>query len=324
MREWMRLKKTPFLRGNERIEEAIRACRVKESGETVSAVLEAIRERMHEDGHFMVPAVISTDRKHISFRTVEDREGKSWMVAFTSPAEQKKGTQTHIVSDFIDSLLRNVLKMESGCQGLVINPWGQSFKLTRERIEKIFKADGGVEYIVPDETPTPELLRGGAFLKRAVGICNRNRTEMNLIKLLMILRESMVWVPCSATVSDADSETVLNMLKEANGDAKSIVGKTITFHDHVRMKPDILQKGDKYYYPVFSSEEEMGEYGREVSKMEMSFPEAVQAARGSGKNVEDIVINAFSEPFEVPLRILDLLEDMKSAGDARRETEDRK
>ncbi len=45
-------------------------------------------------------------------------------------------------------------------------------------IDMIIKADGDVEYSVPDDAITPELLEGGSFLKRAIGICNRNRTRL--------------------------------------------------------------------------------------------------------------------------------------------------
>lgn len=44
----------------------------------------------------------------------------------------------------------------------------------------IFKADGHEEYSVPDDPITAELLEDGSFHKRAISICNRNRTQLNL------------------------------------------------------------------------------------------------------------------------------------------------
>lgn len=71
----------------------------------------------------------------------------------------------------------------------------------------IYEADGGIEYTVPDEPITEELLEDGSFLKKAIEICNRNRTQLNLIKLTRILRDSYVWVPCNMIMSDEDYET---------------------------------------------------------------------------------------------------------------------
>lgn len=87
--------------------------------------------------------------------------------------------------------------------GIIINPWGESFILSAELIDMIIKADGGGEYAVPDATITPELLDDGSFLKRATEICNRNRTQLNMIKLMKILRDSWIWIPCNAVMSDA-------------------------------------------------------------------------------------------------------------------------
>lgn len=93
--------------------------------------------------------------------------------------------------------------MDTENPGIIINPWGESFILSAELIDMIIKADGGGEYAVPDATITPELLDDGSFLKRATEICNRNRTQLNMIKLMKILRDSWIWIPCNAVMSDA-------------------------------------------------------------------------------------------------------------------------
>lgn len=76
------------------------------------------------------------------------------------------------------------------------------------------------------------------------------------------------------------------------------------------MVPDILQKGDDYYFPVFTSEEEMGEYGEHFSKLEKHFIEAVNLAKNNEKKLRGIVVNAFSEPFIVPSELFDLILNM--------------
>ena len=173
----------------------------------------------------------------------------------------------------------------------------------------------GGEYAVPDDPITAELLADGSFLKKAVEICNRNRTQMNMVKLMKILRDSWIWVPCNAIMSEADNDSVLKMIQEAedSGGLDTLVGKTITNQDYIRMVPDILQNGEYFFFPVFSTAEEMGEYGENFSKVQRHFLEAVNLARNNEKKVTGIVINAFTEPLVITMDLLDIIADMDSA-----------
>jgi len=303
----------PFLDGNKLIEEATDRFYTDSSKKNLIGVLEAIRQRMHADGHFMFPVVSSDDGDGFSFRTVQTKDGKEWVAAFTSPTEYAKGEPSEIISHFIDATLKKAL--DSDHAGFIINPWGKSFMLAKELIEMIFKADGDVEHTVPDDTITAALLENGSFLKKAVEICNRNRTQMNLIKLMKILRDSWVWIPCNAIMSAADTETMANKIKEAveKGSLDVLVGSTITNQDEVHMIPDILQNGDDFFFPVFTTAEEMGEYGKDFSKIQEHFLTAVTLARNNKKKVTGIVINAFSEPFVIPEELFDIIAEMDSA-----------
>lgn len=303
----------PYLDGNDAIEAAISTYHTEPTRDSLYAVLNTIRDRMHADGHFMIPVEISDDGKEFTFRAVHTKDGKEWLVAFTSPEEYKKGQPSQIMSNFIDSMIKACLGME--CAGIVINPWDQDFMLAKELIEMIIEADGDVEYHVPDDDLTPELLEGGTYLKRAIEICNRNRTQLNMIKLLKILRDSYVWIPCNVILSETDKNAFDKVVKDAidNNDLDSIVGTTMISHDEIRMVPDILQNGDQFFFPVFTSAEEMGEYGNGFSKIESHFLHATNLARNNEKNVFGIVINAFSEPFVISKDLFDLVARMPSA-----------
>jgi len=303
-----------FLDGNELIEAAIREYRVDGSKEHLIAVLDALRQRMHADGHLIIPILVDgNDESKFAFRTIQTRDGKMWNAAFTSLAEYEQGAPSQVLSHFIDSIMKACL--ESDAAGIILNPWGQSFMLTRDLMEAIFRADGDVEYIVPDDPITPELLEDGSFLKRATEICNRNRTQLNMIKLARILRDSVVWIPCNAILSDADYEVMeKEVLAASNGEGlDSLIGKTFTNKDEVRLVPDILQNGDDYFFPVFTTEEEMGEYGTHFSKVPGPFLKAVNLARNNEKDVAGIVINAFSEPFVITMKMAELIETMESS-----------
>lgn len=302
-----------FFGGNEMIEAAIDQYYKESSKEALITILDVVRQRMHADGHFIFPVLVDEeDENRFAFRTIQTKDGKIWNVAFTSYEEYEKGEPCHVIPNNIDSSLK--FGLETKTAGFIINPWGKSFLLGKDLIEMIFKADGDEEYSVPDEPITEELLEDGSFLKRAIGICNRNRTQLNLFKLARILRDSWVWVPCTAIMSDADYEQLTKLVVDAQekGDLSSIIDQEVTSQDNIRMVPDILQNGDSFFFPVFSSEEEMGEYGEHFSKVQKHILEVIPIARNNEKKVSGIVLNAFTEPFVLDAEIFDMVENMKS------------
>ena len=300
-----------FLDGNEFIEEAIDIFYANQNMENLNKILHVICERMHADGHFLFPIIKNEDDPNqFAYQSIETNDGKNWMAAFTSATEYEKGQSSELLSYFIDATLKTTL--ESDMEGIVINPWDKRFFLNKEMIKAIIDADEGMEYSVPDNPITDELLEGGEFLKRAINICNRNHTSLNHIKLIKILRASYIWVPCTAIMGEKDQQNFESLIQNAieNNDLESIVGKEYVSQEDTRMVPDILQSGDEFYFPVFSSAEEMGEYGSHFSKVEMPFLNAINLARNNEKHVKGIVINAFSEPFEIPTEIFEIIEDM--------------
>ena len=56
----------------------------------------------------------------------------------------------------------------------------------------------------------------------------------------------------------------------------------------------------------------MGEYGMRFSRIEKHFLDAIVLARNNEKNVQGIVINAFSEPFIIPRELFEKIERMPS------------
>lgn len=181
--------------------------------------------------------------------------------------------------------------------------------------DQYLNADGDEEYSVPDDPITAKLLEDGSFLKRAIAICNRNRTQFNLKKLARILRDSWVWVPCTAILSDSDQEKLTKLVMDAQekGDLSSLAGQELTSQDNIYMVPDILQNGEEFFFPVFTTAEEMGEYGDNFSKIERHFLEAANLAKNNEKNVTGIVINAFSESFVIPKEKFEAIACMDSS-----------
>ncbi|MBQ2657118.1 MAG: SseB family protein [Erysipelotrichaceae bacterium] len=169
---------------------------------------------------------------------------------------------------------------------------------------------------ISDMNPTAyinrEDLEGGQMLRDAIRRFNTERNENSLFDVVELLRDSNVWVPCTAVLSEADQSAMEQMVKDAGDDLSSIKGKVITSKEQIRMIPDILQNGDDFFFPVFSSAEEMGEYGNGFSKIEVDLLRAINLARNNEKKLKGIVVDAFSEPFVLDAELFDIVEKMKS------------
>ena len=134
-----------------------------------------------------------------------------------------------------------------------------------------------------------ETLENGNVLKALILRYLNDPKEENLFPVLGCLRDSFVWIPGRMIMSEMDLQKFANAKK----------GDTISNDEVIKFEPDILQNGEHKFYPVFSSAEEMGEYGDNFSKVQRHFFEAMNFAMGKEETV-GIVVNAFSTPFVVP------------------------
>ncbi len=149
----------PFLTGNVVIEEAIDRYYKDTNKDNLIAILEAIRKRMHEDGHLMIPVIppeqmlnmvdpetvkvgdtfTVQEESRFKLHHLQTEDGGSWLVAFTSREEFEKGESASIISFFIEEFLKSCRDMAE--EGVILNPWGNSFLLTKDLIKLIFEAD---------------------------------------------------------------------------------------------------------------------------------------------------------------------------------------
>ena len=153
------------LDGNSIIEEAIAQFNSKRTKENMIAVLEAIRRRMHEDGQFILPVIppqaafdaidlehikagdtITYDEElHFKLHHIETDDGRSCLAVFTSREECEKGESVSTITNFIAPVLKSWRNMPEA--GVFINPWGNSFLLTKELLNLILDADKSENHI---------------------------------------------------------------------------------------------------------------------------------------------------------------------------------
>lgn len=236
----------------------------------------------------------------------------------------------HSIDDVLVFLVKGDLQPE-GCWvrieglgekciiGTLLNEPNQNFGYHEgEKIGFFISENNGERHLIADMGPSMEIsaedLADGEMLREAIKRFNENRTQDNFIDVLEILRDSYVWIPCNAIPGENDQAELEKLIDSADGDLDSLIGKTFSNKENIRMVPDILQNGDNFFFPVFTRTGEMGEYGKRFSKLEKHFLEAIRLARGNDKKQElrGIVIDAFSEVFVLDKELWDLAESIKS------------
>lgn len=148
-----------ILTGNVLIEEAIARYYDASTQQNLIGVLDAIIQRNRAGGHFLIPVippqamfdmididhvkvgdtVTSQEEMHFKLHHIQTKDGKLWLVAFTSDEEYRKGEAASVINNFIGSMLEGCAEMSE--EGIIINPWGQSFLLTKDLIKLIIQVD---------------------------------------------------------------------------------------------------------------------------------------------------------------------------------------
>lgn len=137
----------------------------------------------------------------------------------------------------------------------------------------------------------------------------KSQNEDSLFAVLSCLRDSQVIVPMNATLSKKDEEMFL--------DAK--VGDTVSSHNDIRLKPDILQNGDKFFFPMFSNKEQIPEgYRSNFSTVNLSVLQCIEMGK-SYEKTSGLVLDAFTEPMIIEYELADLITKFESRIDPEKE-----
>lgn len=106
----------------------------------------------------------------------------------------------------------------------------------------------------------------------------REKTTESIEALFKELKRSKVWVPFNASLMDGSEG-----------------------QEGARLTPDVLRKGDDYFYPCFLTEQNIPkDYYDRFSWLQLPLLDCLYTAERIGKfPVRGIVIDAFSDPVEI-------------------------
>ena len=131
----------------------------------------------------------------------------------------------------------------------------------------------------------PAELENGDILRQLVEQLKNKPCEKHYVAVLRCLRDSFIWIPGNIRISEMDTAEILRK-KE---------GDTFSPQQDMKFVPDFLQNGDEFFLPVFSNQEQMGEYSDHCSKLERHFFDAMRLALGR-EEVSGIVLDPFTSP----------------------------
>ena len=159
---------------NRRIEEEIAEFHKESSNENLGRLIYALRNAVSDGCYVIVPViapdnaiqmfdienlkvgdvVTSSEDLHFKFQHLETDDGRSWAVFYTSEEQYRSGISSDTIRMDLGQLLEGFCG-EGGEAGLVINPWGKKFLLTRELIKVVMdleKPDNTIKFHVGDIT----------------------------------------------------------------------------------------------------------------------------------------------------------------------------
>lgn len=126
------------LRGNEKLEEAIKALQQNPTQEMLAHVLTVVRRRMRDKGQFIVAVDAPKEDGQMRLRAIKTDDGRIWWSAFSSFEEEMRGSDS-VMSTFladIEQLLRMAVR-EENINGIILNPWNATLMLDKRLIQII-------------------------------------------------------------------------------------------------------------------------------------------------------------------------------------------
>ena len=149
----------------------------------------------------------------------------------------------------------------------------------------------------------PKVLESGNVLRYLKLEFLEQPSKETLFPFLECMRDSIVYVPMNAILSENDQLRLSNVK----------VGTRWKNEDEIRMRPDILKSPDgKLWFPVFTQKEQIPEdYNSGFSIMPMHILRCIGMAHAT-ESVSGLVVDAFTEAASLPFEIVDIIPQLPS------------
>lgn len=130
----------------------------------------------------------------------------------------------------------------------------------------------------------------------------RTRTDRSLFALLDALQGSVVLVPCTASAASEND--------------KRPSGGSVRDGSETRLRPEfVTAPNGKRWFPIFSQRNQIPDSANgRYSFIKMYVSQCVELAR-SAKNLEGLVLDAFTKPVLLPFRVLDAASKLSASPD---------
>lgn len=139
--------------------------------------------------------------------------------------------------------------------------------------------------------PSKAAFEDGSVLKNAIEEFNKNKSEDTFGFAIAVLRSSMVYVPCDAELND-EAKAIIERL---DSEGKSLDDLSEEEHDKfnegLKLVPNTLSNGEHSFFPVFSTEDEIGDKLESTSKVKLPFIQALNSAENNPDNRLAIFVN---------------------------------
>lgn len=136
---------------NAQIEAAIAAMRSEPSREFLAVLTESICMGINTNARLIIPVAepqeevdAATEDTKLSIRKVRLKDGRRALVAFTTLAELEKGEPSASMMQTLKLFLTSVSEMEDA-DGVVLNPWGTSYFLSKAYIATLLEFNEGFD-----------------------------------------------------------------------------------------------------------------------------------------------------------------------------------
>lgn len=163
-----------------------------------------------------------------------------------------------------------------------------------------------------DDKLTKDDLHDGTVLKGAIVDYKKNQDDETFGFILALLHSSDVIVPCNIELNK-DALSLYESCQKAGKDIDSMnEAELARFRAGMIFHPIILERKDnkQQCVPAFTTEQEAGKSHEDAAMVNMPFLNAIKLAKDADEQIDEIVVNPYTNPFTVEKELFDQIANL--------------